>query len=75
MIDQIALRRGYDTDVHRNALRTADTLEFSVLEAPEQSHLCVERHLTDFIEVDRTQCLALGQPPSRVPGVLNAVPW
>ena len=54
LVDQIAIGRGDDPDVHSQRPRRAKALELSLLKDAKQLGLRVERQLADFIEEDGT---------------------
>src|SRR5262245_42650951 len=56
---QVAVGRGNHPHVRANRLRSADTLEFPLLQNAQEGNLRFRRQLTDFIQEDRASLCKL----------------
>ena len=51
---QVAIRRGDDTNIHRDRLAAPDAFEFPLLKNSQQSDLRLQRKLANLVQKDRS---------------------
>ena len=60
---QVAMRGTDNADVHLSRLGFSQTGDFFFLEHPEQARLHRSRHVSDFIQEDRSSLSGFKKPP------------